>query len=253
MYQFFVDDSQVGRDFITVTGPDVNHIKHVLRMKPGEVVRVSSSGGQDYQCRILELTDTFVQLDILDSDIASTELPCKIYLFQALPKGSRMETVVQKAVELGVYEVVPVAMHYCVVKLDAGRAQAKVKRWQAVAESAAKQSKRSLVPRVHAVMDYADAVSYAMACDFRFVPYENEQGMQATAAALQSLRAAKAGDSISVLIGPEGGFSQEEIEAVRGSMQVLSLGKRILRTDTAAVATMAMLMLQLEMGTDTVI
>ncbi len=247
MYQFFVEDSQVGKDFITITGADVNHIKNVLRMKPGEDVRVSSEGGHDYACRVLEVADTFVQLTILDDQIESTELANPVFLFQALPKGDRMEYVVQKAVELGVHEIIPVAMKYCVVKLDEKKAQAKVRRWQAIAQSAAKQSKRSRVPVVRPVMDFASAALYAMECDCRLVPYENECGMQAAAKALGSIRR---GESISVMIGPEGGFAPEEIEALRDKMQVISLGRRILRTDTAAAVMLAALMLRIEMMED---
>ncbi len=244
MHQFFVKDAQVGKDFITITGPDLNHMKNVLRMKPGELVRISSESGHDYQCSILELTDTFVQLDILDSEVASTELPSRIFLFQALPKGDRMEYIIQKCVELGVYEVIPVSMKYCVVKLDKNKAQAKQKRWQAIAESAAKQSKRSRIPQVHSLMGFQEAAAYARECGCRLVPYENERGMQATMDALQTVRA---GQDISVMIGPEGGFAPEEIALLREDMQILSLGKRILRTDTAAVTTLSMLMLRLEM------
>lgn len=247
MYQFFVEDSQVGKDFITITGADVNHIKNVLRMKPGEDVRISSEGGHDYACRVLEVTDTFVQLTILDDQIESTELANPVFLFQALPKGDRMEYVVQKAVELGVHEIIPVAMKYCVVKLDEKKAQAKVRRWQAIAQSAAKQSKRSRVPVVRPVMDFASAALYAMECDCRLVPYENECGMQAAAKALGSIRR---GERISVMIGPEGGFAPEEIEALRDKMQVISLGRRILRTDTAAAVMLAALMLRIEMMED---
>lgn len=243
MHQFFVPREQEGRDFITITGQDAHHIKNVLRMKPGEIVRVSSEGGQSYTCSILELGDGFVQLDIL-GDALQTELSGRIYLFQALPKGSRMEYILQKAVELGVYEIIPVTMKYCVVKLDEKKSREKVKRWQAVAESAAKQSKRSQIPQVHPVLNYSDAVSYAMQCDRQFVPYENERGMKATKEALEQIQA---GESISVMIGPEGGFAPEEIEAVRGRMQVISLGRRILRTDTAAVTAMSLLMMHLEM------
>ncbi len=247
MYQFFVEDSQVGKDFITITGADVNHIKNVLRMKPGEDVRISSEGGHDYACRVLEVADTFVQLTILDDQIESTELANPVFLFQALPKGDRMEYVVQKAVELGVHEIIPVAMKYCVVKLDEKKAQAKVRRWQAIAQSAAKQSKRSRVPVVRPVMDFASAALYAMECDCRLVPYENECGMQAAAKALGSIRR---GERISVMIGPEGGFAPEEIEALRDKMQVISLGRRILRTDTAAAVMLAALMLRIEMMED---
>ncbi len=135
-------------------------------------------------------------------------------------------------------------MKYCVVRLDEKKAQAKVRRWQAVAESAAKQSKRSRIPNIHPVMSYQEALKYAMECDRHLVPYENERGMRATAEALAAIRA---GESLSVMIGPEGGFAQEEIEAVRERMQVISLGKRILRTDTAAIAVLSMLMLHMEM------
>lgn len=244
MYQFFVKEEQVGKDFITITGSDVNHMKNVLRMKPGEIVRISSTAGHDYKCSVLELTDTFVQLDILDAGVAGTELANKIFLFQAIPKGDRMEYIIQKAVELGVYEIIPVSMKYCVVKLNQNKAQAKTKRWQAIAESAAKQSKRSRIPSVHPVMDFGQAAAYAMECECRLVPYENECGMQPTRKALQSV---KAGESISVMIGPEGGFASEEIDALREHMQVISLGKRILRTDTAAVTMLSALMLHLEM------
>lgn len=245
MYQFFVEDAQIGKEFITITGSDVNHIKNVLRMKSGEKIRVSSKQGGDYYCEISELGDDFVQADIIDSEAAGTELPAKIFLFQALPKGDRMETVIQKAVELGVYEIVPVAMKYCVVKLDAKKAENKRKRWQAIAESAAKQSKRSCIPVVREVMSFAEAIDYAKECRINLVPYENERGMAATKEVLSEL---KKDTSVSVMIGPEGGFAEEEIARVREeNMQIISLGKRILRTDTAAISTLSLLMLQLEM------
>ena len=166
MYQFFVDDAQIGKEFITITGSDVNHIRNVLRMKPGEKIRVSNQKGQDYLCSISELSDDFVQADILDSEAANTELSAKIYLFQALPKGDRMETVIQKAVELGVHEIIPVSMKYCVVKLDAKKAENKRKRWQAIAESAAKQSKRSIIPQVRPVMSFDKAIAEAKDMEF---------------------------------------------------------------------------------------
>lgn len=243
MYQFFVEDSQIGREFVTIIGSDVNHIKNVLRMRPGEKIRISNQKGQDYFCEISELTDDFVQADILHEDADSTELPGKIYLFQGIPKGDRMETVIEKAVELGVCEIIPVAMKYCVVKLDAKKEASKLKRWQALAETAAKQSKRSIIPKIHPVMTYKEAVEYAAACNICLVPYENARGMQATKEALSSI---KRGDSISIIIGPEGGFSEEEIAMVKDRMQIISLGKRILRTDTAGITVMSMLMLELE-------
>lgn len=243
MYQFFVEDEQIGREFVTITGTDVNHIKNVLRMKPGEKIRVSNQKGRDFFCEISEVADAFVQAEILKEDAPSTELCGRIYLFQGIPKGDRMETVIEKAVELGVYEIIPVAMQYCVVKLDAKKEAARIKRWQKLSEAAARQSKRSLVPEIHAVMNYREAVEYALQCDVCLVPYENETGMKNTKDALSSLKPA---DSVAVLIGPEGGFSREEIEMVRDRMQIISLGRRILRTDTAGIAVMAAMMLELE-------
>lgn len=243
MHQFFIESEQVGKEYVTIVGSDVNHIRNVLRMKPGEKIRVSTTQGQDYFCKIAEVGADFVQADILEEEAPNTELLSKIYLFQAIPKGDRMETVIEKAVELGVYEIIPVDMKFCVVKLDEKKAANKIRRWQAIAESAAKQSKRSLIPQIHPVMRYKDAIAYATECDVNLVPYENERGMAATKEALDQLQP---GQSVSIMIGPEGGFAPEEIDAVREQMQVISLGKRILRTDTAAITTMSMVMTALE-------
>lgn len=245
MYQFFVDDDQIGEDTIQITGSDVNHMKNVLRMKPGEHVRISSQGGRDFLCSVETLGDHEVTLRIEKADIPGTELPAKIYLFQGIPKGERMETVIEKAVELGVHEIIPVAMKYCVVKLDEKKAEKKVARWQEIARSAAKQSKRSIIPGIHPLMGFQEAAAYAMQCDRRLVPYENEEGMAATMRAFEGLDTV---GSISVFIGPEGGFAKEEIDALRADAQVISLGKRILRTDTASIAMLSMLMMHLEMG-----
>ena len=142
MYQFFVEDEQVQQDRIRIVGSDVNHIGHVLRMKTGEKIRISDQSGRSYFCRILEITEEEVWAQIEDTDEMGTEFSHKVYLFQGLPKSDKMELIIQKTVELGVYTVIPVAMKNCVVKLDEKKAQSKCKRWQAIAESAAKQSKR---------------------------------------------------------------------------------------------------------------
>ena len=244
MQQFFVEKKQIGREFITITGEDVRHIKNVLRMRPGEKVRVSDGEGSDYICVLTELTDDFVQADIVDR-AKDTELKSRIYLFQAIPKGERMETVIQKSVELGAYEIVPVSMKYCVVKLDEKKSLSKQKRWQAISESAAKQSKRSIVPKVLQPMNLESAFEYAKErCRHILVPYENEEGMAAVGGLLKELRT---DEDIAVFIGPEGGFAAEEIAMLGKGAHCISLGRRILRTDTAAIAAMSMLMLALEM------
>lgn len=243
MYQFFIENENVSDGFVTIEGSDVNHMKNVLRMKPGERIRVSTRDGRGYFCEVTELTDIYVRADILKQDEEGTELPCKIYLFQGLPKSDKMELIIQKAVELGVYEVIPVAMKNCVMKLDEKKAKSKITRWQAIAESAAKQSKRSLIPKIHMPVTYKEAAAMAAEMDVRLVPYENERGMAATKEAVEQI---KKGQSIAVFIGPEGGFAPEEIALVQDQMNLISLGKRILRTETAGLAALAILGYHLE-------
>ena len=244
MYQFFVEEEQVHSDSISITGGDVNHIKNVLRMKNGEKIRVSSKSGQAYFCHISSILDDEVIAAIDSADETGTELDNHIVLYQGLPKGDKMELIIQKGVELGVSEIVPVAMKNCVVKLDDKKAAKKLQRWQAIAESAAKQSKRTVIPTVNQPVTYKEALKIASELDITLVPYENERGMKGTREVLKKI---EPGMDISVMIGPKGGFSEEEIEMVREEMEVLSLGKRILRTDTAAITVMSMLMLEIEM------
>lgn len=248
MYQFFVEDSQVGPEEIRILGEDVNHIRNVLRMKSGEQIRISSrsereSFGNDYFCELVRIEKEEAVARILYQDHESRELPVKIYLFQGLPKGDKMELIIQKAVELGVYEIIPVAMRNCVVKLDGKKAEAKQVRWQAIAESAAKQAKRSMIPRVERVMSFAEAFDYAGRLDVRLLPYENERGMEHTRQVVSSL---KREGSLGVFIGPEGGFDKKEIEAVRQDAELLSLGNRILRTETAGMTMLSILLYHLE-------
>ena len=188
MYQFFVEEEQVHSDSISITGGDVNHIKNVLRMKNGEKIRASSKSGQAYFCHISSILDDEVIVAIDSADETGTELDNHIVLYQGLPKCDKMELIIQKAVELGVSEIVPVAMKNCVVKLDDKKAKSKVMRWQAIAESAAKQSKRSLIPEVKMPMSYKEAVAYAKELDVKLVPYENEHGMAGTKAAMEQIK-----------------------------------------------------------------
>ncbi len=243
MRQFFVESEQVGAETIRIVGEDARHIGQVLRMKSGEQLRVSDRQGRDFFCQVEQVEREAVTVRILYQDHESRELPVRISLFQGLPKGDKMELVIQKAVELGVYEIIPVAMRNCVVKLDEKKAEAKVKRWNGIAESAAKQSRRSIVPAVQKVMSFEEACRYAETMDVRLVPYENERGMEHTRQVLESL---KREGSLAVFIGPEGGFDKKEIEAIRGEAQLLSLGNRILRTETAGMAMLSMLLYQLE-------
>ena len=246
MQRFFVEPYQIEEEAhrIHINGTDVNHIKNVLRMKCGEDVWISDGGDKEYHCQIEELGEDEVLLHILYAQEPEYELPNKIYLFQGLPKADKMELIIQKAVELGAYRVVPVSMKRSVVKLDAKKADAKRKRWNAVSESAAKQSKRSLIPEVAPLMTYKEAVKEAAGYDMVFLPYESADGIRKTRELLASV---KPGTDIAVFIGPEGGFEDEEVELAReNGAEIVTLGKRILRTETAGLCMLSALMLQLE-------
>ena len=247
MYQFFVSDEQVYDGKIQIAGSDVNHIGHVLRMKPGVKIRISDESGRAYFCTIESISEKDVWAVIDEVDEKGTELPCRVVLFQGLPKGDKMELIIQKAVELGVNEVVPVAMKNCVMKLDEKKADKKIERWQNIAESAAKQSKRTIIPKISHPVKYKQALEMAKELDVTLVPYENERGMEATREIIDGI-AENPVQSIGIIVGPEGGFAPEEIAMVdeNPAMQRISLGRRILRTETAGMAALAMLVYRLE-------
>ena len=244
MQHFFVTPSQVKENRIFIEGSDVNHMKNVLRMHPGEEVTISDGNNKQYLCRIDHYEDEEAILEIVEEQESDTELSSRIYLFQGLPKQDKMELIVQKAVELGAYQVIPVATKRCVVKLDDKKAKKKVERWQQIAESAAKQAGRGFIPEVHDVMSFKEALAYSKELDVVLIPYELAEGMKETKELIQSIRP---GQSVGVYIGPEGGFEREEVEyAMANGAKAITLGKRILRTETAGLTTLSVLMFHLE-------
>ncbi len=245
MYRFFVEPSQIQGKRIVITGRDVNHIKNVLRMKIGEEIAVSNGAdSREYRCGIEEYTESEVICTLRFIKEDGVELPSRIYLFQGLPKADKMELVIQKAIELGAYEVIPVAAKRCVVKLDEKKAAAKISRWQGIAEAAAKQSKRAVIPAVHTVMSMQEAIEYAQTMDVRLIPYELAEDMQRTRELIESVRP---GGSVAVFIGPEGGFEESEVQAaLHAGIEPITLGRRILRTETAGLTVLSWLMYQLE-------
>lgn len=251
MYQFFVEPDQIRDKRIVIRGNDYNHIKNVLRMKIGEELAVSNGvDRKEYRCGIEEFTDDEVICTLRFIKEDGLELPSKIYLFQGLPKSDKMELIVQKAVELGAFEIVPVACKRCVMKLDPKKERSKIARWQAIAEAAAKQSKRRIIPQVHEVMSIRDAIAYAKELDLGLFPYELAENMAHTRELIDHVQP---GQSIAVFIGPEGGFEEAEIEMAReAGMYPITLGKRILRTETAGFTVLSWLMYRLEdQGTET--
>lgn len=246
MQRFFVEPHQIDEEAhqIHITGSDVNHISNVLRMKTGEELWISDGSKYEYRCTIESFEPDEVLLHIVYSQEPEYELPCRIYLFQGLPKADKMELIIQKAVELGAYEIIPVETKRCVVKLDGRKSAKKTARWQQIAESAAKQSKRMLIPNVHEVLTFREALKYAESMDIRLVPYELARGMQETKEILAGI---EPGQSVGIFIGPEGGFEEKEIEAaIEGGAKPITLGRRILRTETAGLAILSVLMFQLE-------
>ena len=244
MSHFFVTSAQIAGDTLTILGDDVNHMKNVLRMRSGEAFTAADENGMFYRCEIDELDKVQVTAKILWKEEGSSELSSKIYLFQGLPKSDKMELIIQKAVELGAYEIVPVSTKRAIVKLDAKKEASKLKRWQAIAEGAAKQSGRMLVPQIHELMTFSEALQMAKTLDINVIPYECAKGMNGTREIFGSI---KPGKSVGIFIGPEGGFEESEVEkAKEAGVHPVTLGKRILRTETAGLTTLSILMYLLE-------
>ena len=247
MYRFFVDSSQINicEKSVIIQGSDVNHIRNVLRMKPGEELNVSNGqDGKEYRCAVdsFEEDRVICRLRFVKED--NVELPSRVYLFQALPKADKMELIIQKAVELGAYRIIPVAAKRCVVKLDEKKAASRTARWQTIARSAAKQSKRGVIPEVAEVISFDQAVRLAADMDVKLIPYELAEGMGKTREIIDSLRE---GQDIALFIGPEGGFEESEIQlALDSGIIPVTLGRRILRTETAGMTVLSWIMYRLE-------
>ena len=244
MHNFFVNENQKQNNRFFINGTDFNHIKNVLRMNVGDTFLVSENGVSNL-CEIESFESDTVIVKILEENYNDTSLPIKIYLFQGLPKGDKMEFIIQKCVELGVHEIVPVQMSRSVVKIEEKKKKNKRERWQTISESAAKQSKCNAIPQISEILTYKQALEKAKDLDLLLVPYESKNGMEDTKKVLNEI---KSGMSIGIFIGPEGGFDEKEINgALEINGKVISLGKRILRTETAAITSVSMCMLHAEM------
>ncbi|MBR3761699.1 MAG: 16S rRNA (uracil(1498)-N(3))-methyltransferase [Lachnospiraceae bacterium] len=245
MYQFFVEPHQISDKTVRIEGQDVNHIKNVLRMKIGEELSVSNGvDGKEYRCGIVAMDEECITCELRFVKEDGVELPSEVYLFQGLPKADKMELIIQKAVELGVYAVVPVATKRCVVKLDDKKAKQKITRWQGIAEAAAKQSKRRIVPEVKDVMSFKEAMNFVKDFEVKLIPYELAEDMSKTKEIIGHLQP---GQRVAIFIGPEGGFEEAEVEAaIQNGVEPITLGKRILRTETAGFTVLSWIMYQLE-------
>ena len=245
MNHFFAEPSDIRGNDIILRGDDYNHIKNVLRLKTDDVISVSDGvTDRAYRCHLDSLEDGFIRCRLDFIKEAGCELPVRVRLFQCLPKSDKMDHIVQKTVELGVYEIVPVSSKRSVVRLDEKKAGAKVKRWNAISEAAAKQSKRSHIPLVKDVMSFEEAVRAAKESDTALIPYELSSGFSLTRDILEGLSDNK---DIAVFIGPEGGFDEDEVALARQEGIIpVSMGKRILRTETAGPVFLAWLVYRFE-------
>lgn len=254
MHHFFVSPDRMDGEErkIVIDGSDVKHIRNVLRMKESEKMLISDGQGNDYVCEIegfdIDGADT-VTARILGEEFHGTELPTKIYLFQGLPKSDKMEWIVQKAVELGVYAVVPVVTKRTIVKLDDKKEANKLKRWNLIAESAAKQSRRSIIPKVTEVMSFQEALGLAKDLSLNLIPYENFKDLKSTKEIVAGIvdKEGNKPETIGIFIGPEGGFEESEVDLAMGmGVKPISLGRRILRTETAGLMILSVLMFEID-------
>ena len=247
MHQFFVSPEQINENDrrVIILGPDVNHMKNVLRMRPREEFSVSNGlDGREYRCAVRTVEEDRILCELRFIKEDNIELPSRVYLFQALPKADKMEFVIQKAVELGVYRIIPVAAKRCVVKLEEKKAASKIARWQGIAEAAAKQSRRAVIPKVTEVSTFSQAVKLAASMEVKLIPYELAQDMSRTRELMGKI---KPGQETAVFIGPEGGFEEAEIAlALENGVEPITLGKRILRTETAGMTVLSWLLYLLE-------
>lgn len=243
MPKFFVDRSNIQGDSIYIDGDNVNHIKNVFRMKIGDELTLCDGCGNDYRAVISEESCDCIKADIVSTVCSDSEPRVKVTLYQGIPKGSKMDLIVQKNVELGVSKIVPVMCERTIVKLNEKDVQKKVDRWNKIAHEAAKQSGRGVVPYVTAPVTLAYAIDMAKKSDVLLIPYEKEKDTRLK----DVLRKGADIHDISVFIGPEGGFDEREIDlATCNGVVPVTLGNRILRTETASIYMTSVIIYELD-------
>lgn len=247
MYKFFVEENQIKDTKIQITGEDVNHIKNVLRLQKNEEIQVCNTDTlKSYITKIIELNNDNITVEVLEECNETTEPNISLHIFQGLPKQEKMETIIQKATEIGVNDITPVKMERCVVKLDEKTEIKKVERWQKIAEVAAKQSKRDKIPKVHSCINLKSLYEKLQEYDIVIMAYEEEKNTSIKQI-LKNLPHDKA-LKIAVIVGPEGGIAKEEVSLLSEltNLKVVTLGKRILRTETAPLVLASIIMYEFD-------
>lgn len=248
MPRFFVKTEQINQPYIYIKNEDVNHIKNVLRKKVEDKIEVcNQETGDAYLCEIEQLDDNEILTKIIEK-LNETETNIKIDIYQGLPKAEKMELIIQKSVELGVNSIIPVSLKRCVVKLEGKDQNKKIERWQKIAESAAKQCGRNIIPKIENIIKIKQFEELSKNYDSLIVAYENEKEYTLKQEIQKIKQSNKKELKIAVVIGPEGGLAEEEIETLKNyGANIVTLGKRILRTETVALNILSILMYELEM------
>lgn len=248
MQKFFIDPEQINKNTVRIIGEDVNHISNVLRLETGEEVLVGDKVSCDtYFCKIKEIGREKVLLEILKKMEDTTEPSTYIHIFQGLPKADKMEHIIQKGTEIGVSEFTPVNMARCIVKLDEKESTKKTQRWQKIAETAAKQSKRDKIPKVNFPQNLKNLFENLQEYDIVLVAYEDEHKHILKKELLNYKTKGIDLKKIAIIIGPEGGLAKEEVDfIIQNGGEAVSLGKRILRTETAPLVMATIILYELE-------
>ena len=243
MHKFFVEDNQIKDNKIKIINNDYNHIVNVLRMKKEDNILITNKNTlETYNCKIEQINEREVLCNIISVENKEVEMNVKVDIFQGLPKADKMEYIIQKCVELGVHKIVPVNMKYCVAKIK--DEDKKNIRWNTISEVASKQCKRNLIPKIEKSINMANLYNEIKNYDLAIVAYENEDNTTIK----NVLQENKNVKSIAVIIGPEGGISSDEIESLKNlGVKIVSLGNRILRTETASIVALSMIVYEFEL------
>ena len=246
MYKFFVNEEQIEDRKVNIIGEDVNHIKNVLRLEPEENISIcSKETSKSFSCRILDINNNEIKCEILEEILDTTEPNTYIHIFQGLPKADKFEWIIEKCTEIGVKEITPVIMKRTVVKLDEKDKLKKINRWKKIAEVAAKQSKRDCILKLNNIINFQNVFEKIEDYDILLVAYENES-KNTLKNVLKNLKSKK-NIKIAIIIGPEGGIDEEEINLCKKNEFIsVTLGKRILRTETAPLVISSNILYELE-------
>ena len=249
MSTFYVKKNQISGNRIKIIGDDYYHLNNVLRCKIGESLDICDEDYVRYKTKIIECNDKEVICDIVNIDNKSTESPLNMTLYQGLPKADKLEFIIQKATEIGVNNIYPVQMDRSIVKIDEKNLNKKFERWNKICLEASKQSGRQKVPEVHRVINFKNIIENISKYDIVLLPYENEKSVTIKGALEKARKDNNKIKNVAIIIGPEGGFSEDEISTLSKFQEVytVTLGPRILRTETAGLVTLSMLNYEFEL------